>query len=184
MSNIDAMKVLSTALDKELHKGLNVDAPVQLNYSGEYGGSFNFTITPPAQIANGISPYTTTGTTVISNGGWAGGGWTPGIPNVVPWIGDTPTWRWETGISTYPVPDTPVPPTYIPNQPQLTPEQIIELGEVYKKLLEEGKDKITIDDKKLKKAAKEHIGHEPTQEELDDIRRQIRDRMVTEDREL
>ena len=94
------------------------------------------------------------------------------LPNYIPNSGQT-VWPMHT---IYIAPTMPV-------APAVTPAEIIQLAEFYKKLAKEGH--IVIDDETLKQAAAEELKREPTQEEMDEIRRQIYDRIISpEEREL
>ena len=76
------------------------------------------------------------------------------------------------------------PITTIPNTaPPMTLEQMQKMLEEFQKL--HGDKQVTIGDDELKAAAKEYLKREPTQEEMDDLRRQIWERAINdEDREL
>jgi len=189
MSQFNAMQVLSVALNNAM---AGSPGPVQLKYAGESSGSFTFTPSAPFDNASTLTykvggltngstagmfsqwgTWTTGGTYITPTIVIPNGGWTP-VPAL--YLGDPGHW---TNIPNLP---------YIPPQPVITtpapisPDEIIRLVKFYEEL--QKNEKITIDDKKLKKAAKDATGKEPTQEELDEIRRQIRDRLVTEEREL
>lgn len=181
-TNIDGMGVLTQAVNNEL-AGINHMVPA--SYIGKDGSALNFSIAPSFITSNSgyvsvgeatdVVVGTLTTTDVITNGGWQ--------HNTT--IYDTPAWTYtDYGIQpdTQTVPLMPTNQPYLPFvQPALTPEQLQALTDAYAKILKEG---VTIDDDKLKIAAKDKLGHEPTQDELDEVRRQIRDRLITEEREL
>jgi hypothetical protein len=97
--------------------------------------------------------------------------------NGMPYLGDP--MPDSGGVYPNPLPNAggtawPMQPAYpLPFVPSHDPEQIKKLLDELNKLIKD--KKITIGDPELQEAAKQELKHEPTEDEMDEIRRQIRD---------
>ena len=167
-SIINGLSVLAYAINNE-YKSLGKVASASFSLTSTNSGDYVFqpapivdngtvTVTPSGTWV-GDTVYLPQGTITVPNGWVNGGTYYPPNPNC-------DSGYQPSGVSAGPIPSG------------LTNEQILELAEQIKK------SKIIITEDKLKKAAAIELKREPTQEELDDIRRQIRDRIINDEREL
>jgi hypothetical protein len=150
---------------------------------------------PSQSSGTSVPTITTTGTITttdtLPNTGWI---YNPSVtvpyhyeygdppPNSQPWVGDpnavpngAPYYPGSGGVYPNPIPQDGG--TWLPfgfPYPEFNdPVQIKKLLDELNKLIKD--KKITIGDPELQEAAKQELKHEPTEDEMDEIRRQIRD---------